>query len=151
MDQMLEGIHGANAIIDDILITARTVEEHDIILHKVIEQATSYNLKLNCTKYRIRQTSVPNVGHLLTGEGLKPDPAKVEAVRCMLPPTNKDGVRRFLGFVTYLSKFFPNLSEVDAPLRQLLKEQVQFVWQPAQQKAFERLRDLCTSPPVLTF
>lgn len=69
----------------------------------------------------------------------------------MTPPTDKDGVRRFLGFVTYLSKFIPKLSEEDAPLRQLLKGDVEFLWQPAQQRAFDRLRELCTRPPVLRF
>lgn len=66
-------------------------------------------------------------------------------------PTDKDGVRRFLGFVTYLSKFIPNLSEEDAPLRQLLKRDVEFTWHTAQQKAFARLKELCTRPPVLQF
>ena len=87
------------------------------------------------------------VGHLIRADGLKPDPAKVEAVQCMPPPTNKDGVRRFLGFVTYLSKFIPNLSEVDAPLRELLKSDVEFAWQPA----FNKLKELCTHPPVLKY
>lgn len=47
-------------------------------------------------------------------------------------PTDKDGLCHFLGFVTCLSKFIPNLSEVDTPLSQLMKSDVEFVWQPAQ-------------------
>lgn len=151
MDEMLEGIDGATAIMDDIIIAAKTLEEHDVILRRVVERATQYNLRLNFTKCLIRQPSVPYVGHLLTSEGLKPDPRKVEAIRAMPAPTDKDGVRRFLGFVTYLSKFIPDLSEEDAPLRQLLKSDVEFMWQPAQQKAFERLKDLCSKDPVLRF
>ena len=151
MDEMLEGIAGAVSVMDDILVAAPTMEEHDAILRRVVEKATSYNLKLNFSKCHIRQSAVSYVGHLITAHGLKPDPAKVEAIRCMTPPTDKDGVRRFLGFVTYLSKFIPNLSEEDAPLRQLLKGDVEFLWQPAQQRAFDRLRELCTRPPVLRF
>ena len=151
MDQMLEGIDGATGVMDDILIAAPTMTEHDTILRKVVERATSYNLKLNFDKCHIRQSAVPYVGHLITADGLKPDPAKTEAVRCMPPPVDKDGVRRFLGFVTYLSKFIPNLSEVDAPLRQLLKSDVEFRWQPAQQQAFDKLKQLCTHPPVLKY
>lgn len=146
MDGMLEGITGAVAIMDDILIAAPTVKMHDEILCKVIERATSYNLKLNFNKCRIRQSQVPYIGHLLTAEGLKPDPAKVQAVRGMPEPVDKEGVRRFLGFVTYLSKFIPNLSEEDAPLRQLLKSNVEFAWQPAQKRAFARLKELCSHP-----
>uniref|UniRef100_A0A1A8J2P8 Reverse transcriptase/retrotransposon-derived protein RNase H-like domain-containing protein n=1 Tax=Nothobranchius kuhntae TaxID=321403 RepID=A0A1A8J2P8_NOTKU len=66
----------------------------------------------------------------------------------MSPPTDKDGVRRFLGFVTYLSKFIPNLGDVDAPLRQLLKSDMEYVWQPAQQMSFDKLKDSCSHPPV---
>lgn len=151
IDQMLEGISGATGIMDDILIAAPTMKEHDEILRKVIERATSYNLKLNFTKCHIRQSEVPYVGHRITAGGLKPDPAKTEAVRCMPPPTDKEGVRRFLGFVTYLSKFIPNLSEIDAPLRQLTKNDIEFTWEPVQQQAFERLKHLCTHHPVLKF
>ncbi len=151
MDEMLEGISGAISIMDDILIAAPTEKEHDVILHKVIQRATSYNLSLNFDKCHIKQSAVPYVGHLITAEGLKADPAKIEAVKSMPAPINKDGVRRFLGFVTYLSKFLPNLSEVDAPLRQLLKTDVKYVWQPAQQQAFDKLKDLCTQSPVLKF
>ncbi len=107
MDEMLEGISGAISIMDDILIAAPTEKEHDVILHKVIQRATSYNLSLNFDKCHIKQSAVPYVGHLITAEGLKADPAKIEAVKSMPAPINKDGVRRFLGFVTYLSKFLP--------------------------------------------
>ena len=151
MDQMLEGISGATAVMDDILVAARTVEEHDIILRKVIDRATQFNLKLNMDKCLIRRSEVQYVGHLLTSEGLKPDPRKVQAVKDMPAPTDKEGVRRFIGFVTYLSKFIPNLSEEDAPLRQLLKNDIQFQWQPAQQCAFDRLKQLCCEPPVLGY
>lgn len=79
MDQMLEGINGAAGVMDDILIAAPTMEEHDAILRKVVERATSYNLKLNFEKCHMRQSAVPYIGHLITADGLKPDPAKTEA------------------------------------------------------------------------
>ena len=66
MDQMLEGIEGATAIMDDILIAGSNTEHHDAVLRQVIERATSYNLKLNHQKCLIRQPAVPYIGHLLT-------------------------------------------------------------------------------------
>jgi transposase InsO family protein len=151
MDHMLEGIHGATAVMDDILIAGRDRQHHDSILKQVIERACAFNLKLNMAKCRIRQAAVPYVGHMVTRQGLKPDPEKVKAVREMPVPTSKDDLRRFLGFVTYLSKFIPNLSEIDAPLRQVLKSDVLFTWQSTQAKAFQKLIDACCSPPVLKF
>ncbi|VDI72881.1 Hypothetical predicted protein [Mytilus galloprovincialis] len=121
MDQMLEGIIGATAIIDDILIAGRNMEEHDKILKQVVERATKHNLRLNFDKCFVRKAKVAYMGHVITDKGLLPDPAKIQAVVEMPAPQNKEGVRRFLGLVQYLSKFIPNLSQVDAPLRTLLK------------------------------
>ena len=151
IDNMLSGIEGATASMDNIIVSGRTPEEHDAILREIVERATKYSLHLNFNKCQTRQQAVPCVGHLITSEGLKPDPSKVEAVHAMPAPTDKDGIRCFLGFVTYLSKFIPNLSEVNASLHQLLKADAEFAWQPAQQQAFRKLKDLCSDAPVLKF
>lgn len=95
MDQMLEGVPGAISVMDDILIAAPTIQQHDAILCTVVERAARYNLKLNFNKCHIRQSSVPYVGHMITADGLRPDPAKVDAVRRMPPPSDKEGVHRF--------------------------------------------------------
>lgn len=151
MDTMLEGIKGAYAIIDDILIAAKTLEEHDKILKQVIERAFSYNLRLNFEKTNLRQSQVTYVGHMLTEHGLKPDPAKVQAVNDMPKPSSKEDVRRFLGFITYLGKFLPNLSGESLPLREILKTDVDFFWDAEQEKAFTRLKLLCSQCPVLKY
>lgn len=93
-------------------------------------------MKLNHQKCLIRQPAVPYIGYLLTSEGLKPDPSKVAAVCAMPTPKNKEDVKQFLGFVTYLAKFIPNLSELDATPRELLKTNALFPGQPAQEEAF---------------
>lgn len=149
MDNMLEGISGAHAVIDDILIAGKSIQDHDRILRRVIERATKYNLQLNLEKTRLRQSQVTYVGHVITKDGLKPDPAKVTALLDMPAPSDKSGVKRFLGFVTYLGKFLPNLSTHSAPLRDLLKEDVTFVWQKPQEDAFKKLKTMCTECPVL--
>ncbi|KAJ8377065.1 hypothetical protein SKAU_G00076480 [Synaphobranchus kaupii] len=125
IDQMLEGISGATGIMDDILIAAPTIEEHDRMLREVVERATSYNLKLNFDKCHIDSA--------LRGS---PDNSRWPEAR-----PSQDGS----------SKFIPNLSEIDAPLRQLTKNDVEFTWDPAQQQAFERLKHLCTHHPVLKY
>ena len=69
----------------------------------------------------------------------------------MPTPQTKEDLTRFLGFITYLGKFISNLSEIDAPLRDLLKTDVVFDWQPAHEEAFNRLKDQCCSHPVLKY
>ena len=126
MEQMIEGISGAFVIIDDISIADKDLEHHDKILKKVIQRATDYNLKLNFDKCCIRQSSIPYMGHIISDQGIEPDPEKVRAITGMPPPKDKEGVRRFLGLVHYLSRYIPNLSKVDAPLRILLQSDVVF-------------------------
>ena len=133
---MLEGIGGATAITDDTVIAGSNTEHHDAMLLKFIGRVTSYNLKLNLQKCLVRQPAVPYIGHLLTSERLKPTPSKVAAVRAMPTPKTKEGAKRFLGFVTYLAKLIPNLSELNALLRELLKIDGLFDWQPAKEEAF---------------
>ena len=82
MDRMLEGTEGATAIMDDILVVGESVQQHDKTLKQVIEKGTEYNLKLNFEKCQIRQSQIPYIGHIFTGDGLKPDPSKVLSERC---------------------------------------------------------------------
>ena len=65
---------------------------------------------------------VQYVGHIISAEGLKPDPEKMRALKDMPPPETKEDVRRFLGSIQYLAKFLPMLAEVKMPLRELTRE-----------------------------
>ena len=66
-----------------------------------------------------RKSEVRFMGHLITKDGLKPDPEKVRAVQEMPKPTSKKELLSLLGFVNYLSKFLPRLSEVTQPLKEM--------------------------------
>lgn len=108
---MLTANFPAISVMDDILIASPSAKDHDEILHKVIQGAQL----LNFVKCHIKQSSVPYMGHLITSDGLRADQAKIEAVKSMPKPAHQDGVRLFLGFVTYLSEFLPNLFSKAAP------------------------------------
>jgi hypothetical protein len=105
MDQMLEGIEGATAIMDDIVIVGTDQEHHDAIFKRVLQRAANYNLQLNVDKCHVRQPEISYVGHLITADGLKPDPEKAKAISQMPEPRDKGDVKRFLGSISYLRKF----------------------------------------------
>ena len=151
MDEMLEGIENAHAVMDDILVAGTDQAHHDAVLREVIERAVSYNLKLNFDKVKIRKSRVPYVGHVITENGLMPDPEKIRAVRNMPAPDSKEGVRRFLGFIRYLAKFLPKLAEEEEPLRELTKDKLMFHWDKPQEAAFIRLKEQCCQAPVLAY
>ena len=93
MNEMLEGIAHAYAIMDDILVAGRDIAIHDAVLNLVLQQAKIYNLKLNFDKVRVQKQEVPYVGRVISSEGLKPDPEKVRAMREMPPTPSKEEVR----------------------------------------------------------
>ena len=151
ISQMVEDIDGAEAIVDDILVWGKNVEEHDARLHRVLQKAKEYNLKLNPAKCEFRKDSMSFVGHVFTSEGLKPDPEKIRAVESMTEPQNKQELQTFLGFIQYLGKFMPNMSEVSAPLRQLTENTVEWHWTEEHVDSFRRLKNMATHSPVLRY
>ncbi|RXN39425.1 dynein heavy chain axonemal [Labeo rohita] len=150
MEQLFEGQPCA-IVVDDILIWGSTTEEHDLRLRQVMDRIRTVNLKLNPDKCRFRVSEVSYVGHLLTDQGIKPDPTKTDAVSSMPTPADKHDVQRFLGMTNYLSKFIPGYSKITAPLRQLLLQDVEWSWQEHHMAAFTRLKELLTSPPILQY
>ena len=100
---------------------------------------------------KLRQSQVLFIGHLLTAEGLKTDPSKVQAIIDYPVPTNLAELRTFLGMVQYLAKFCQHLSTASQPLRQLEKKEVEWHWQRPQSKAFNEIKDLVTKAPVLRY
>lgn len=110
------------------------------------------DIKLNKDKLRLKQKEVTFMGHVISAEGLKPDPTKIEDVLSMPTPTNKQDVRRLLGIVNYLQKFSPNLPDITAPLRELLQEDIMFQWnQQVHGTCFQALKALLTTGPLLKF
>lgn len=80
---------------------------------------------------------------------MKPIEAKVEAI-CEFPaPVGKRQLMRFLGMAGYYRKFCPNFSTIAEPLTQLLGKRVKFVWTPACENAFQKLKAILRSSPVL--
>ena len=121
-------------IVDDILIygvgdtKAEAFENHKKRLIALFERCKSKGIKLNKDKCKFRLSKVSFTGHVISEEGLKPDPAKIQGVQEMPTSESKQDVKRLLGMVNYLQKLASNLSKATAPRRELLKEENQFLW-----------------------
>ena len=91
------------------------------------------------------------MGHMVTDQGLKPDPERIEAVANMPKPDDIKAVRRFYGFVNYLAKFLPHLADAMEPLRQLTHEDFPWQWKHEHDLAFEKIKKLITTAPLLKY
>ena len=103
-------------------------KNHDENLVRLLDRARQVNLRLNSSKLHLRKSEVRFIGHLITSKGLEPYPDKVKAVEEMPEPTTKQELKSLLGFVNYLSKFLPKLTEVAQPLRDLTAKEAKFIW-----------------------
>ncbi len=150
MDHLLEG-YPCEVIVDDILVWGSTEAEHDENLLKVLDRIREINLKLKWDKCKFKVKEVRYVGHLLTEDGLKPDPEKIRAITEMQIPSNVKDLQRFLGMVRYLSKFVSRLSELALPLQNLLHADTAWTWDSIHQRAFDNLKAAISSAPALQF
>lgn len=146
LDQNLEGLPGVHRIFDDLLITGKgdsllaASQDHDRNLRSLLERCQERNIKLNREKFMFKCSQVPFIGHLLTREGLKPDPQKVEAI-CNIPkPEDVQAVQRFVNTVKYLSRFLEDLSDMSEPLRRLTHKDVPWEWSQEQEEGRRRRR-----------
>jgi hypothetical protein len=101
VSEMIEDIEGAVSIIDDILIWGKDMQEHDERLKRVLDRVRESKMKLSSDNCQFRRNQVSYVGHVLTSEGVKPNPEKVRAVEAMSPSENKSELLTFLGFINY--------------------------------------------------
>ena len=145
MSHLFQDIEGVEVIVDDLVVWGEDVEQHDARLRQVLDRCRERNLKLNREKCHFRVSEVRYVGHVLSADGVKPDPQKVEAINGMPVPVNREELQRFLGVVTYMSKFIPNMSQKSAALRQLLQKDVKWSWGQAEDDAFTSLKTAMSS------
>lgn len=91
------------------------------------------------------------MGHRLTNKGVQPDPSKVAAITGMPTPADKAALQRFLGMCQYLSKFCQNLSQTVLPLRDLTRDDIEFLWSEVHEAAFNSAKTLIASTTALRY
>ena len=152
LQECLADLPGVKVIRDDILVVgygendSEAQHNHDQNVIRLLERARQVNLSSTSLKAEVKF-----MGHVISKDGLKPDPDKVTALKNMPKPTSKSEVLTLLGFVNYLSKFLPKLSDVSAPLRELTTNQAQFTWARQHNEAFVAIQQLVIQHPVLKF
>lgn len=153
MDIALKGLigYGVFVYMDDIIIYAKTLDEHNRILREVLERLRKYNFKLEIDKCEFLKKEITYLGHVLGPRGVKPDPQKIVAVKDFPVPKSQKNVRQFLGLSGFYRRFVKKYSEKARPLFDLLKKDSKFSWTDDCQKAFDFLKEELCRAPILIF
>lgn len=136
--------------LDDLICWAKDFNQHQSRLREILTTLDGVGLKLNPKKCFFMHFQLEYLGFIVSKEGIRPSPAKVEKVRKHAPPKNVKQIRQFLGLVGHFRSFIKDFAKLAYPLNQLLRADKKFSWTEKEQKAFETLRDSLCKEPIRT-
>ncbi|XP_036003984.1 LOW QUALITY PROTEIN: uncharacterized protein LOC118566341 [Fundulus heteroclitus] len=153
MDPVLAGMQWETCLVylDDIIVLARDVSEMLQWLGQVFYRLQQANLKLKPAKCCLFRREVAYLGHIVSERGVATDPSKVQKVRMWPTPSSIQEVRRFIGLASYYRRFVKDFASIAEPLHNLTKKNASFQWHAEHQAAFNKLKCLLTSAPILGY
>ena len=134
--------------IDDIITFSKTFEQHLENLAQTFQLLIKGGLRLSLNKCTFAKKKLLFLGYQVSGEGIQPNPQKVEAIAKIPPPKNETEVRQIVAAAGFYRTLIPNFAEITAPLTELLKKEVPFNWTKKEQRSFEELKRSLTCQPV---
>ncbi|KAK1629624.1 hypothetical protein QYE76_003939 [Lolium multiflorum] len=151
MNHVLRDFIGKFVVVyfDDILIYSRNESDHTIHIRHVLQVLRDNQLYGNLEKCTFCKDKVIFLGYVVSKHGVEVDVSKIEAIQNWPTPMNVSQVRSFHGLAGFYRRFVPNFSTIAAPLNDLTKKGVVFEWGAAQDHAFDELKRLLTSAPLL--
>jgi hypothetical protein len=153
MNSVLSGLTGTCCFVylDDIVIYAKSLADHNIKLCEVLDRLRTFRLKLQHEKCEFLRKEVNYIVHQITEARVKPNPQKVAPITSYPTPTSVKELKTFCGVISYYRRFIPNCSRIASPLHKLLKKDVKFEWKPEQEHASQHLKAKLTSQPILQY
>jgi hypothetical protein len=138
------------AYLDDVLVySSGTLEEHVEHVRKVLRKLKEYKLYLQPGKCEFHTKETEFLGFIISTEGVKMNPKKIQTVQEWPKPNTVKDVQSFLGFANYYRKFIKDYSKITAPLTEITKKEVGFKWEQEHQEAFDRIKQIFLEAPVL--
>jgi len=137
--------------LDDVLVYSRTFDEHLQHLRLVFDRFREAGLKLKRKKCSFGQKNVKFLGHIISPDGVQPDPAKIEAIKEYPVPRKVKDVRAFLGLANYYRTFVKDFAKIAGLLHELTRKGLKFQWTNECQAAFHLLKTALTQAPILAY
>lgn len=139
------------AYLDDILIYSENLEEHKKHIRQVLLRLRKAGLHVDIDKCEFQVQEVKYLGLIVTTEGLRMDPAKVQTIQDWAVPRSVRDVLAFLGFANFYRRFIGGFATIATPMTLLTrtKEKMLFKWTADCQRAFEQLKARFVTAPIL--
>ena len=126
--------------IDDIPLYSKSFEEHDVQLERVLRTLREHTLYAKFSKCEFWLNCVAFLGHIISGEGISVNSAKIEAIMDWPRPMTVTEVQSFLGLAGYYRRFVERFTVLVTPLIKLLKKDMKFEWTEKCEESFRELR-----------
>ena len=140
---------GTHSWIDDITVHSDTMEGFLDQLERVFMRLAFCGLSLKASKMHLLRANLEVLGFLITPEGIKSNPAKVEVIKRIPIPSNADEARTYLGSVNFYRRFVPRIAMLAKPLTDMLKKDS--VYDPeAVRQAVTAINELLISDEVMS-
>ncbi len=136
---------------DDLIVIGCSKNHHISNLISVFENCRKFNLKLNPKKCNLFRHEVTYLGHKCTDKGVSVDDSKISSIQKYPIPKDANETRRFVAFANYYRKFIKNFAEITQPLNKLTRKNINFIWSEECQKAFDKIKNALTKPPILVY
>ena len=153
MELVLKGLQWETLLIylDDVILYSSTLGEHLKQIRIVLSRFLKANLKLKPSKCHFFQEEVLFLGHIVSGDGVKPNPELIKAVNEWQPPTSVKEIQKFLGLCNYYRQYVQGFATIAHPLTNLTKKDVRYKWTDECQNAFETLKSKLCEAPILAY
>ena len=153
LERLMAGMTYVTLLIylDDIIVYSKTFETHKDSLREVLQRLRRANLKFHGNKCKLFCTEVSFLGHRVSEQGISTDPEKVKSIRDWPQPRNVKELRSFLGLASYYRKFCQSFATICKPLHKLTEKNHKYDWTPECQSAFNNVKTMLTTAPVLGY
>ncbi|XP_059281345.1 uncharacterized protein LOC132035043 [Lycium ferocissimum] len=135
--------------VDDIIIKSRKSSDHLTDLKKFFDNLRRYNLKLNPAKCAFGVLPGSLLGFIVSRRGIELDPSKIKAIQELPAPKSRKDVMSFLGRLNYISRFIAQSTVICEPIIKLLRKDAATKWTEDCQRAFDKIKEYLSNPPVL--
>ena len=151
MNDLLGDMDGVVVYMDDICIHAKTLKENRRITTEVLKQLEENNLFLKPQKCSFEKSEIKFLGLIISAEGIRTDPKKIEGVLKWPTPKKLKEVQSFLGFTNFYRRFVKDFVKIASPLHALAKKDAPWSWTNVHQKAFTDLKTCFTMELILHY